>query len=281
MHDTLSYFQSDPIYRQYKQDVLTFAMMYEYSERFIMPLSHDEVVHLKRSLLGKMPGDEWQQFANLRTLIGYQYTRPGKKLVFMGTELAVPGEWNHDVSLDWHLADVGLHGAFRYYYEQLGHVYRSLAPLWELDATWRGFQWIDVNDRQNSVISFVRCSEHEHAVVVLNLTPVPRDAYRIGAPSDCRYQVVLNSDDARYGGSGYPLAEAVQADKVPFHGFEASLRLNLPPLSIVVLVPEKSARLLGAPEAGAHDVPTPGGVPDVRPAPSPADPAARPSGGTA
>jgi 1,4-alpha-glucan branching enzyme len=247
MHDTLDYFKSDPIYRQYKQDTLTFAMMYEYSERFIMPLSHDEVVHLKGSLLAKMAGDEWQKFANLRAMIAYQYTRPGKKLLFQGVELAVPGEWNHDASLPWHLADVGLHGAFRFFMEQLGTIYRETPALWQRDGDWRGFQWIDVADKANSVLSYVRCGDgdDEHAVVVLNLTPVPRDAYRVGVPGAGPYELRLNTDDARFGGSGYETAAEPKVDAVPFHGFQQSMRLNLPPLSVMVLTPRAAGDARG------------------------------------
>src|SRR5687768_1092413 len=203
MHDTLSYFQLDPIYRRHHHDQLTFAMMYEHSERFIMPLSHDEVVHLKRSLLYKMPGDQWQQFANLRLLLAYQYTRPGKKLLFMGTELAPTTEWNHDISLDWHLANAPMHGGFHYFMQQLGQLYRDHSPLWQNDSDPHGFAWIDVADRDNSVISYVRRAGDDHVLVVLNLTPVPREHYRIGAPEAGTYIEALSTDDPRFGGSGF------------------------------------------------------------------------------
>src|SRR4029077_11443370 len=182
MHDTLTYFALDPIHRRFHHDQLTFAMLYEYSERFIMPLSHDEVVHLKGSLLNKMPGDHWQKLANLRLLLAYMFTRPGKKLVFMGMELATPNEWNHDQSLDWHLLQAPDRGSFLSYVGRLGQVYRDHSAFWREDPSWEGFQWVDVADRSNSVISYVRRDGDKHAVVVLNLTPVPRESYRVGVP---------------------------------------------------------------------------------------------------
>ncbi|HJU87889.1 MAG TPA: 1,4-alpha-glucan branching protein GlgB [Gemmatimonadaceae bacterium] len=237
MHDTLKYFQTDPLYRRWHQDTLTFAMLYEYTERFIMPLSHDEVVHLKRSLLEKMPGDEWQKFANLRLLMAYHLTRPGKKLLFMGTEIATRAEFNHDVSLDWHLREEPLHGAFFDYLRRLGTLYRVSPPLWRLDHEPQGFQWIDVADKENSVLSYVRRDETDHVVIVLNLTPVPRQNYRIGAPSSGRYVEVLNSDDKDFGGSEFTTRELIESEPRPFHGFAQSIVLDLPPLGAVILTP--------------------------------------------
>nr|WP_025412800.1 1,4-alpha-glucan branching protein GlgB [Gemmatirosa kalamazoonensis] len=238
MHDTLKYFSVDPVYRSYHQDQLTFAMMYEYSERFIMPLSHDEVVHLKGSLLQKMPGDPWQKFANLRLLLAYQFTRPGKKLLFMGTELAPGGEWNHDQSLDWHLLGDPMRQSFYRFMEALGALYRDNALFWRRDADWTGFKWIDVGDRQNSVVSYIRCDGPAHAVIVLNLTPVPRERYRIGVPGTHAYRLALSSDDARFGGSGYGQRDRLEVQAVPFHGHEHSVELTLPPLGALVLLPE-------------------------------------------
>ena len=239
MHDTLQYFATDPVYRQYHHDQLTFAMIYEYSERFIMPLSHDEVVHLKKSMIDKMPGDVWQKFANLRLLLAYQYTRPGKKLLFMGTELAPWREWNHDVSLDWHLADDPLRQQLRRYLEELGRLYRECSPLWRQDASPDGFQWIDVADRENSVISYFRKDGDRHAVIVLNLTPVPRYGYRIGAPAAGTYVERLSTDMPSYGGSAFGTLEKVETEAAPFHGFPQSLLLNLPPLGALVLTPQE------------------------------------------
>jgi 1,4-alpha-glucan branching enzyme len=235
MHDTLSYFAVDPVYRSYHQNTITFAMLYEYTERFIMPLSHDEVVHLKRSLLEKMPGDRWQKFANLRLLLAYQYTRPGKKLLFMGTELAPWNEWNHDVSLDWHLAAEPLHGSFGFYMEQLGRLYREHPALWRRDYDPDGFRWIDVADAMNSVISYVRHDGDEHLVIVLNFTPVPREDYRIGVPAAGTYVQLFSSDDRRFGGSEIVTPATVATEPAAFHGYEQSLRLTLPPLGALVL----------------------------------------------
>ena len=237
MHDTLVYFSKEPVHRKYHQDDLTFAMVYEHSERFIMPLSHDEVVHGKGSLLGKMPGDDWQRFANLRALLTYQYTRPGKKLVFMGTELAPDGEWNHDVSLDWHLADDPMRAAFRQFVADLGHLYRTTPSLWRKDPDPDGFTWIDCGDWEGSVLSFLRRDGEEHVIVVMNLTPVPRDDYRIGTPAAGRYLERFSSDDRRYGGSDVDTLSEVTSDPVPYHGHPQSIVLKLPPLGVLVLAP--------------------------------------------
>ena len=235
MHDTLAYFQKDPIHRRHHQDMLTFAMLYEYTERFIMPLSHDEVVHLKKSLLDKMPGDVWQKFANLRTLLLYQYTRPGKLLDFMGVELGTWREWNHDESLEWHLANQPMHGGLHFFVQQLGELYRTHSALWRNDHDPAGFQWIDVSDRENSVFSYVRRDGDQQVVVVLNMTPIPRDDYRIGAPEAGTWVQILSSDDPRFGGSGYNARTEVATDPSPFHGFPQSMRLKLPPLGGIVL----------------------------------------------
>jgi 1,4-alpha-glucan branching enzyme len=237
MHDTLAYFAHDPVHRRFHQDRLTFAMLYEYSERFIMPLSHDEVVHMKGSLLDKMPGDEWQKLANLRVLLAYMFTRPGKKLVFMGTELAPWSEWNHDASLDWHLLEDPKRLAFSRFVTRLAQVYKDEPALWRDDQTWNGFGWIDVEDRDNSVISYVRRTEGSHVVVVLNLTPVPRERYRIGLPSDGWYEVLLDSDAVEWGGSGFGAVDGIEAHATPFHGFPNSAELTLPPLGALVLAP--------------------------------------------
>ena len=237
MHDTLEYFSTDPLFRAHRHDQLTFAMMYEYSERFIMPLSHDEVVHLKRSLLGKMPGDAWRRLANLRLLLAYQFTRPGKKLLFMGSELAVPGEWNHDVALPWALMNDPAHAAFGAFVRALGAMYREQSPFWRHDHDPHGFQWVDVADRQNSVVSYVRRDGDDHRLVVLNLTPVPREHYRIGVPGTGAYRLVLSSDDPAFGGSGLPARAEVPADAAPFHGHAQSVELTLPPLAALVYAP--------------------------------------------
>ena len=203
MHDTLAYFERDPIHRRYHQDELTFAMLYEYSERFIMPLSHDEVVHGKGSLFEKMPGDHWQKLANLRALLAYQYTRPGKQLLFMGTELAPHDEWNHDAVA--RLAPArrpAARGDARLSHAARARVPRAPAALAARPRP-RGFEWIDAGDEQHSVLSYVRRDGDAHVVVILNLTPVPREDYRIGVPEAATYVRVLGTDDTRWGGSGY------------------------------------------------------------------------------
>jgi 1,4-alpha-glucan branching enzyme len=237
MHDTLAYFSQDPLFRSYHQDQLTFAMVYEYSERFIMPLSHDEVVHLKRSLLEKMPGDPWRRFANLRLMLAYMYTRPGKKLLFMGTEIAPVSEWNHDISLDWHLTGDPAHAAFLRFVEELGALYNEHPPLWRDDFDPAGFSWIDVADRANSVLSYVRRAGDAHLVVVLNMTPEPRANYRIGVPVAGRWITLLSSDAERFGGSGAGSGGELRTDAAPFHGHPQSLSLSLPPLGALVLAP--------------------------------------------
>jgi 1,4-alpha-glucan branching enzyme len=239
MHDTLSYFARDPVHRRYHHDTLTFAMLYEHSERFVMPLSHDEVVHGKGSLFNKMPGDTWQKFANLRLLLAYQYTRPGKMLLFMGTELAPEREWNHETSLDWHLADDPQRAALQQYLADLGRLYLELPELWRKDPDPEGFAWIDCSDRDNSVIAYLRRDGERHLVVVLNLTPVPRENYRIGAPHAGLYVERLSSDDRRYGGSELETQAEVHTEPVAFHGYAQSLRLRLPPLGALILVPKE------------------------------------------
>jgi 1,4-alpha-glucan branching enzyme len=237
MHDTLTYFSKDPVHRRHHHDQLTFAMLYEHSERFVMPLSHDEVVHGKGSLLGKMPGDAWQQIANLRLLLAYQYTRPGKQLLFMGSELASPREWDHDGSLDWHLLEDPDRAGLVRFVEELGRLYRETPCLWRRDPEPEGFAWIDCHDRENSVVSYERRDGADHLLVVLNFTPVPREEYRIGAPGAGGYMLRLSSDEERFGGSGFSVPRGVQAEPVPFHGFAQSLVLRLPPLAALLLSP--------------------------------------------
>ncbi len=237
MHDTLAYFAKDPVHRKWHHDRITFAMLYEHSECFINPLSHDEVVHGKGSLLNKMPGDEWQKLANLRTLFAYQYLRPGKKLLFMGAELAPWSEWDHDASLPWHLAQDPPRAGLMRCLGDLGHLYRRHACLWRGDPDPAGFQWIDCRDGAQSVLAFLRWSDDEHLATVLNLTPVPRPSYRIGVPRAGRYECIFNSDAGVYGGSDHLTRDSVATEAVPFHGFPQSIALVLPPLSALVLQP--------------------------------------------
>jgi len=237
MHDTLAYFSLDPVHRRYHHDQLTFAMLYEYSERFVMPLSHDEVVHMKGSLLSKMPGDEWQKLANLRLLLAYMFTRPGKKLVFMGTEFAPWNEWTHEASLDWHLLDDPRRVAVCRFVSRLAMLYRENGVFWGEDPSWEGFSWIDVADRENSVVSFARRAGDDHAIVMLNLTPVPRERYRVGVPAVARYKTLISSDAVEWGGSGYGAFDYVDSEPDPFHGYAQSIQVTLPPLGALVLVP--------------------------------------------
>ena len=238
MHDTLGYFGHDPIHRRWHQDELTFAMLYEHSERFIMPLSHDEVAHGKGSILSRMPGDAWQKLANLRALLAYQVTRPGKKLLFMGIELGQEREWDHDGSLDWHLTHDPARQGLQLFLGDLLHLYREHAAFWQDDHEVGGFQWIDCTDRENSVMAFLRWSEGRHMAVALNLTPVPRGDYRIGVPHEGVYRCVLSSDAALYGGSDFPTRPVMPVEDVPSHGFPRSIVLELPPLAAVILQPE-------------------------------------------
>ncbi len=235
MHDTLDYFALDPVHRRHHHELLTFAMIYEYSEHFIMPLSHDEVVHGKGTLLAKMPGDEWQRFANLRALFAYQYTRPGKPLLFMGSELGSRREWNHDSSLDWHLEGDPLHGGLLRFMTDLGAVFRARSELWRTDPDPSGFTWLDADDRDHSIYSYFRRDGDRILLVLLNLTPVPRPDYRSGAPRAGRYSLVLSSDDPKYGGGGFGIVPELHAEPDAWQNQPASFRIGLPPLGAVLL----------------------------------------------
>lgn len=237
MHDTLVYFTKEPAHRKYHHNDLTFSMLYAYAENFILPLSHDEVVHGKCSLLSKMPGDEWQKFANLRTLLAYMYTHRGKKLLFMGMELATYNEWWHEVSLDWRLESDPMRQKFQAFLKDLGKLYLASPPLWQWDHVPGGFSWIDCNDSDNSVISFIRYSQNKHLVCIFNLTPVPRYNYHIGVPASGGYREVLNSDSTFYGGSDIGNGGYIQAQPVSSHGHPQSIFLTLPPLACLILEP--------------------------------------------
>lgn len=239
MHDTLEYFSKDPVHRKYHHDKLTFAMLYEYTENFINPLSHDEVVHGKRSLLSKMPGDEWQKFANLRLLMMYLFTRPGKKLLFMGSELAPEKEWWHGESLDWGLLNDPMRAKFFAFMEELGKLYLSHSALWRKDHFPDGFRWIDCNDSDGSVISFIRSDGEDFLVCVFNFTPVVRQNYRIGVPQGGNYAELLNSDSTYYGGSNVGNMGKLTAENIPCHGYSNSINIVLPPLGALVFTPRR------------------------------------------
>ena len=235
MHDTLEYMTKDPIYRKYHHNNLTFRLIYAFFENFVLPLSHDEVVHGKGSLLGKMPGDDWQKFANLRLLLGYMYAQPGKKLLFMGAELGQWREWAHDESLEWHLLDYSPHLGLKRWVEELNGFYRSQPALYELDFDSAGFEWIDCNDVEHSVVSLMRKgrSPDNLLVVVCNFTPSTHSNYRIGVPQPGFWRELLNSDAREYGGSGQGNLGGVEAAPIPLHGRPYSLTITLPPLSTV------------------------------------------------
>jgi 1,4-alpha-glucan branching enzyme len=240
MHDTLKYFQTDPIHRKYHHDKLTFSIWYAFTENFVLPLSHDEVVHGKGSLIGKMPGDEWQQFANLRLLYAYMWGHPGKKLLFMGGEFGQRREWQHDESLEWHVLEYPLHSGVQRWVRDLNRFYRSTPALYRRDFSSEGFEWIDCNDRDASVIAFLRKGDRPEdlVVVVCNFTPVPRDNYRLGVPRGGVWRERLNSDARDYGGSGQGNLGAVEAAPLEAHGRTHSLYLRLPPLGALFLTPE-------------------------------------------
>ncbi len=240
MHDTLLYMSKDPVHRKHHHDSLTFGLLYAFTENFILPLSHDEVVHGKGSLLARMPGDRWQKFANLRAYLTFMYTMPGKKLLFMGGEFAQEGEWNNNVGLDWHLLDDPMHAGMRRLVRDLNHLYRSIPALHELDCEPEGFEWIDCHDAEQSVISYIRRSKDRNlfVVVVCNFTPVVRHNYRVGVPCGGRYREVLNSDAQAYGGGNVGNLGRCTSDLTPFQGRPYSVALTLPPLAVVVLAPE-------------------------------------------
>lgn len=243
MHDTLGYFKRDPIHRKYHQNDLTFAMLYHYHENFILPLSHDEVVHGKGSLLGRMPGDDWRKFANLRTLLGYQWLFPGKMLLFMGGEFGQRAEWNSNGQLDWGSLEGGpFHRGVQQLVKDLNKLYLAEPALWQADFDQKGFAWIDSLDHANSVLSFLRRDQEQTSelAVVLNLTPVPRLRYRLGLPRPGKWLEVMNTDAAVYGGSNIGNLGGVTCQEVESHGQPQSAELSLPPLSIIVFKPENA-----------------------------------------
>ncbi|MDR3516605.1 MAG: 1,4-alpha-glucan branching protein GlgB [Azospirillaceae bacterium] len=241
MHDTLAYMAQDPIYRKYHQRDLTFGLLYAFSENFILPLSHDEVVHGKRSLLGRMPGDRWQRFANLRAYFAFMWTHPGKKLLFMGGEFGQEREWNHDRALDWDELLDEMHRGIQILVRDLNHLYREEGPLHRLDVMPEGFAWVDMTDDAESVVSFLRYgADRRYAwLIVCNFTPVPRLHYRVGVPRGGCWRERLNTDATVYGGSGLGNSGQAEAEPIPWQGYEQSLDLTLPPLATIILAAEE------------------------------------------
>ncbi|HTX23886.1 MAG TPA: 1,4-alpha-glucan branching protein GlgB [Steroidobacteraceae bacterium] len=249
MHDTLEYFQTDPVFRKFHHNTLTFSIWYAFTENFVLPLSHDEVTHGKGALIGKMHGDEWQQFANLRLLYGYMWGHPGKKLLFMGSEFGQKREWQHEESLEWHVLQYPLHAGVQRWVRDLNRYYRDTPALYELDFSPEGFEWIDANDWEASVIAFLRKprTRGREVLVVCNFTPVVRENYRVGVPRGGFWRERLNSDAPVYGGSGQGNLGGVEAAPLPSHGRFHSLSLRLPPLGVVFLEP---AVVTGVPAPG-------------------------------
>jgi 1,4-alpha-glucan branching enzyme len=243
MHDILQYASADPVYRSYEQNRLTFSLVYAFGENFVLPFSHDEVVHGKRSMIGKMPGDNWRKFANLRVLYGFMFGHPGKKLMFMGCEFGQWREWNHDASLDWDLLAQPPHSGLQRWVRDLNTLYRGQRAMYEVDYDVAGFEWVDCSDSERSVVSFLRRAKDRSDLLlfVCNFTPVPRYNYRIGAPSGGFWKELLNSDAPLYGGSGQGNLNGAEAHPLPLHGRPYSLSLTLPPLAIIVLKPGGAA----------------------------------------
>jgi 1,4-alpha-glucan branching enzyme len=239
MHDMLTYMAEDPVHRKYHHNKLTFALMYSFHENFVLPFSHDEVVHAKGSLLGRMPGDDWQKFANLRVLLGYMFAHPGKKLLFMGIDIGQWAEWDYSSQLSWDLLAYEPHRRLNDYVRALNCLYTSEPSLYELDFEHAGFEWIDFSDADTSIVSFLRRAREQDdlLVVVCNFTPVPRLKYRVGVPRAALYREVVNSDSELYGGSNMGNLGGVHSEQTPWHGREHSISVTVPPLSCLIFKP--------------------------------------------
>ncbi len=250
MNDTLKYCSMDPVFRKWNHNLLTFSLTYAFSENYILPFSHDEVVHGKRSLLNRMPGEYNQKFAGLRCLYGYMAAHPGKKLLFMGGEFGQFIEWKYDAALDWLLLDYDMHRKMKEYVKAMNHFYCNTPSLWEDDNGWNGFRWICPDDNEQSVASFIRKGRKrgDETLVIVNFTPVERRNYRIGVPRAAGYREVFNSDDISFGGEGMITSEIVKVEKQPYHGFEQSIILQIPPLSAVFYKPVKQQKKYGKEE---------------------------------
>jgi 1,4-alpha-glucan branching enzyme len=234
MNDTLRYFAKDPMHRKWHQDDLTFSTVYAFSENFMLPLSHDEVVYGKNSLLNKMPGDEWQKFANLRLLYTYMYTHPGTKLLFMGGEFGQVEEWDFLNSLDWHLLEYDNHKGISNMVKEINHIYKSEPALYDKQFSPEGFAWLDTTDRENCVVYYQRKGLDENVLIILNLTPIPRPGYRIGVPEDKTYKEIFNSDKSEFWGSGISNPK-IKTEKITSHGQAQSIEISLPPLGAIIL----------------------------------------------
>jgi 1,4-alpha-glucan branching enzyme len=234
MHDMLHYFAQEPVHRKYHHGNITFSLLYAFTENFVLPISHDEVVHGKGSLLNKMPGDEWQRFANARAFLAYMWTHPGKKLLFMGSDIGSPWEWNNDMSVPWNLLQYDLHNKLQLLVKELNRLYQSEPALYEVDFYHSGFEWVDFHDADNSTIAFIRRAEDGRFVLVCcNFTPVPREGYRFGVPEEGYYDEILNTDAEMFGGGNIGNGGVVSTDPIPAHGRPFSLYLTLPPLAVV------------------------------------------------
>jgi 1,4-alpha-glucan branching enzyme len=241
MHDFLHYMALDPIFRRFHHNSITFSLMYAFAEHFILVLSHDEVVHGKRSLINKMPGDEWQQFANLRMFFAWMYGHPGKKLLFMGGEFGQRREWNHDRELDWDLVSLPQHDGLRRLVQHLNYVYKNEPALWDCDDTHEGFEWIDFHDSENSVVAFMRRSRDGGVIVfAVNATPVVRHGYRLGVPVAGFYREIINTDGETYGGGNVGNMGGFEAEDFPWQGRTHSLLISLPPLATVAFKLERA-----------------------------------------
>ena len=244
MNDTLSYAELDPIYRKYHHEKLTFSLTYAFGEKYLLPISHDEVVHGKKSLLDKMSGDYWQKFASTRAFLGYMMTHPGKKLLFMGSEIGQFKEWDHNGAVEWFLLDYESHAKLQYYTAELNHLYLKTPALWEIDDSWDGFQWIDVDNQSQSIISFRRIDRQGREILILiNFTPVAREDFLLGVPSAGVYEEIFNSDCEEFGGSGVINVGDLESTGIPWNNAEDSLKLRVPPLGMLVLQRKKKKSL--------------------------------------
>jgi 1,4-alpha-glucan branching enzyme len=241
MHDMLHYFERDPIYRKYHQNDITFSMIYAFTENFVLPISHDEVVYGKRALLDKMPGDEWQRFANARAFLSYMYAHPGKKLLFMGSEIGQTAEWNYESEVQWWLLDYEIHRKFQTFCAALNALHQSEPALYEVDFQYWGFEWIDFHDNENSIISFVRRAKRreDYLVFVCNFTPTPHYDYRIGFPEADGYREIFNSDAEMFGGSNMGNGGFIHTEPTESHGRPASAKLIIPPLGVMAFKPAR------------------------------------------